>query len=408
MYSDIIPPSKKRYTSSSTQEYNSVRFSSPHQTYSNAPQRKTTPYILLVAACVIMGLVVYHNLSHSTILTVTPKTTQFEIKQNIPLILQGREKNSLTYSLVYVPEASEDGTVRNPFDAPAVVSPSSVNINSANTGTVSDSVTITSTSTGKTKKITIINKTTDAVPLRKDTRFDVDGVIYTLDAAYANTPTEKSIVNSITASTTYKIVGFKGYPSYDTIYGVPEITTQAIKNIRTAGDTTTTVTSATTSVASSTVPPKELLSLMPPRTLALQKSTIYDKILDQSALVVFDQSALEEYLDTNIDQLQEYYKALKPFGESLSYDITILDYTLNISPESGKPVSFASLTIEITPKVDTDALVLQFAGFSKDTMTIIEKQTTAYLTLKTSYTPFWSKAVADGEKIKVKVLSENQ
>lgn len=400
MYSDIIPP-KKKYIHKHTEEYNSVKFSSPHISYSG-PQKTKKTIILFLAACVVIGLVLYQIISHSTSFKITPKTTRFEIKQNIPLISQGRDKESLSYSLVYVPATQEYDSVRNPFSAtgsttvkttPAITNASHIS-------------TIHSTSTGMSKRIIVINTTDSPVSLRKDTRFDVDGVIYTLEEAREFPITTKPARSTIGTSTKmYKVVGFKDSPSYDKVYGVPESAQDVSADFKQADNT---ISTTSNNIASSTIPPKELLSLMPPQTLALQKSTIYDKLVDQSAVVVFDQSSVEDFLSTHIQQVQEYYKALKPFGESISYDISIIDYTLNTSQETGKPVSFSSFIIEITPHIDTISIPLQFAGFSKETMDTIEKQINQYIGFKTTYKPFWSKTVAQAKKIDVEIFSENQ
>ncbi len=380
MYGDIIPPKRKIHTTR-TEEYNSVRFSAPHISYTEQKSKKV-PIVLFMAALVVIGLVLYQNIYHSTKITLTPKTTHFEIKQKIPLILQGREKDSLTYSLVYVP-ATDASSTRNPFVA-----------TSTNTTTSKQAVfSITATSTGATKHIRIINKTADTVPLRKDTRFDVGGVTYTLDSATQNPPSSKDDIAQASSSVVYKVIGFKGYPTYETVYAVPEEST---------------ATSQTTSLSDSVsaIPPQDLLSLMPAGTLALQKSTIYDKLLEQSAVVVFDQASFEDFLKNTISQTAAYYKALKPFGESVTYDVRISDYTLETSEDTGKPVAFSSLTLDITPQIDSEHAKMQFAGFSKDTMNTVEKQVHEYVVLHTAYKPFWSDTVASADKIQVQVLEQ--
>lgn len=398
MYSDIIPP-KKKYVRVHTEEYNSVRFTSSHPSYTQTKQTKK-PIILFMTACVLLAIFAYHNLAHATKMTIEPKVTRFDIKQHIPLMLQGRQDAYLTYSLVYVSD-TQDGASRNPFVLKNATS--SVATTSTNETSSFEEVTLTASTTGKTKHVTLINKTSESVPLRKDTRFDVDGVVYALDSAVNVLPTEKKNLTSThttASSSVYRVIGFKGYPTYDSVYALDTSSDgSASEGVGGASTSTKTV----VSVASSTVPPKELLSLMPPHTLALQKSTIYDKNIEQSALVVFDQSALEHFLQNYIPQTIEYYKALKPFGESIAYDIAIVDYSLQTSPETGKPVSFSSLTIEITPKIDTKFLVLQFAGFSRDTMTVIEKQIASYVHMETKYTPFWSKSVSSSENIHVDI-----
>ena len=141
---------------------------------------------------------------------------------------------------------------------------------------------------------------------------------------------------------------------------------------------------------------------MPEGAIPLGKSTIYDKLIDQSAIVVFDNRTLEDFLNVSNVQVQEYFKALKSFGPSVSYDISIVDYTLLVSPENGRPVAFSSLSIEITPKIDKQGIPSQFTGFKKETMDKIQKQVSEYVTFDVSYTPFWANSVAMEDKIEVR------
>ena len=393
MYSDIIPP-KKRYTHVRTEEYNSVKFSSPHPIYGR-PSGTKKPIVLFLAALVFIFLLEYHNFAHATRIVITSRPTRFDIKQHIPLVLQGRENDSLTYSLVYVPE---EGVTRNPFVSSASSSPERAA--STKIAPAVASITITASTTGDVKKITLINTTGDTISLRNETRFDVQGITYTLNGALAVAPTDKKIIDSVktkATSSVYRVIGFKGYSTYDSVYAVPEITQTNTEHV------SATSTGVSLSQATSTVPPRELLSLMPSETLALEKSTIYDKIIGQSALVVFDQSTLRNFLRDHSTQVGDFYTTLKPFGESITYTIAILDYTLDISSETGKPVSLSALSIEIIPKVDTTAIAMQFAGFSKETMDTIEKKVKTYIDLKTIYKPFWSTSVSKIEKIDVDI-----
>ncbi|MES2985609.1 MAG: hypothetical protein V4686_00605 [Patescibacteria group bacterium] len=380
MYGDIIPP-KKKYSEPSEallqHEREEIHFTPIKRGAYQEQKNKKIPAILTALAILVVALGVYHKIFNGTTISLTPVTTRFEIQQKIPLILQNREKDSLTYSLVYVPSST---STRNPFAAEAT---SSAPVITQDAGVY----TLTSTSTGLTKRVRLVNKTSGAVALRATTRFDVDEVVYTLDAAASNPPTPKAELDLITSSTTYKVVGFKDTASYNLIYAIPDTT-----NAPTVAE----------NAAVSTMPPADVLALMPDDAIALQKSTIYDKLLDQSAIVVFDERTLEEFLNTANIQVQEYFKVLKPFGTSISYNITIVDYTLVTSPESGKPTALTGLTLEITPIIENSLVSGQFAGFKKETMEKIQKQVAEYIVSDVSYTPFWSKSVAVEEKITVK------
>lgn len=378
MYGDIIPPKKKYHDPIIEDDHvelgyvesrKSVHFTPISRQRYSEPQSKKLPIFLALCALAVIGVGIYHKIFNGTTISLTPQTTRFEIKQKIPLILQNREKDSLTYSLVYVPE---EGETRNPFVA-------------TSSEVVDEAITITATSTGDTKKILLINKSTEIVPLRIATRFDVNGTTYTLDKAINLSPSPDSDIERVSTSTPqYKVIGFKGSSSYDTVYAIPLVRPSVA------------------SEASSSLPPQDIISLMPKNAIPLEKSTIYDKLLEQSAVVVFDKKVLQEFLQEYTVQLKEYADVLKPFGSSLTYEVAIIDYTLVTSPDTGKPVAFDSLIIDITPAVDTELIPRQFTGFKKETMEKIQKQVSEYITLDVSYTPFWSKSVAEEERVLVK------
>lgn len=397
MYGDIIPPKKKYHEETHIEDHyvvdkeltgepnRSVRFTPIKRAAYQEPKSKKLPIVLALLALLVIGFGIYHKVFNGTVFTIVPKTTRIDIQQKIPLILQNREKDSLTYSLVYVPEG--EGS-RNPFAATVGNNATSTPSNNSSEGAA---LTMTATSTGLVKKIKLINNTAEVIPLRISTRFDVRGVTYTLDAATDVPPTPKAEVDAVSTGTpTYKVIGFKDTSSYDTVYAID------VKNNAPSSSV------VTESNSTSSLPPQDILSLMPEDALPLQKSTIYDKILDQSAIVVFDERVLQDYLNATNIQSQEYFKAFKPFGSSVTYSITIADYTLNTSVETGKPVSFSNLTLDITPVIDPEFVPMQFAGFKKETMEKIEKQVSEFITLTTSYTPFWSKSVAEEKRIDVK------
>lgn len=394
MYGDIIPPKKKYHEKVYVEDQyvikkdvakdsnKGVHFTPIIRTPYREPKSKKLPIFLALVALLVIGFGMYHKIFNGTVFTIIPKTTRIDIQENIPLVLQNREKNSLTYSLVYVPQG--DGA-RNPF-ASAVTATATQNIKEG-----VDIYTITATTTGDIKKIKLINKTTENVPLRIATRFDVGGTVYTLDAATEIAPTSKTDMETIASGTpVYKVIGFKGTSSYDAVYAIDVVTRSSVSD------------ASSQSLATSTVPPEDILSLMPEGALPLQKSTVYDKLVDQAAIVVFDERVLQDFLNGTNVQMQEYFKTLKPLGSSVTYTITIVDYTLQTSPETGKPVSLSSLSFDITPLIDPEFIPMQFAGFKKETMEKIEKQVSEFVTLKTSYTPFWSKSVAEEERITIK------
>lgn len=401
MYGDIIPPKKKYHIEPShdgfvhdrtTENNSSVHFSPIRRQSYTEPKSKKNAVLLIILALIVVGVGVYHKVFNGTTIVTTPKTTRFSIQQKIPLILQNRQKDSLTYSLVYVPE--EGVATRNPFMSSSASSTASVSSSSTTVTTpankTTNTVTMTSSSSSKTLSVHLINKTNEITTLRTATRFDVEGEVYTLDAPVSISPSSKTEIDGVAnTSTTYKIIGFKGTSSYDNVYAVLPNDLASVSD-----EKPTTATSV-----SSAIPPEDILALMPKDAIALQKSTIYDRVIDQSAIVVFDEKVLENFLnDTNIE-LQEYFKALKPFGTSVSYVITVVDYTLVTSPETGKPVSFSDISFDITPVIDDTLLPQQFAGFKKDTMDKISKQAEAFISLHVSYTPFWSKSVAEVDRV---------
>jgi hypothetical protein len=400
MYGDIIPPSKKKYSDTRAESRDhdqTVHFSRMQRSQYAERKNRKTPVLLTLLAVLVFGLIVYHKVYSGTTLTVTPKVTRIEIRENIPLILQSREKDALTYSLVYVPDRSlnDSDEVRNPFAKTAATT--SVATSTEASAQQSGLASMTATSTKDTKRIQLINTSNQSVTLRIATRLAVgtSTTVYTLDAAGDVKPTSASAITAIASSTPkYKVMGFVGSALYDQVYAVAAdavVSTNASANTREASSEST-----------STIPPPDVLALMPDDAIPLIKSTIYDKVLEQSAVVVFDSRTLEDFLQSDNVQAQDYFKVLKPFGGSVTYKIAVVDYTLITSPDTGKPVSLSSLILEITPVLDDALLPGQFAGFGKDTMEKIEKQVAEFVDLKVSYVPFWANAVATEDRIKVR------
>ncbi|MES2623247.1 MAG: hypothetical protein V4576_02445 [Patescibacteria group bacterium] len=404
MYGDIIAP-KKKYSdvhSESEERSGPVHFSHierpPYRGGNFEKKNRKVPFLLLLLALIVVGIIVYHKMYNGTTFTITPKTTRIEIQEKISLVLQSREKDALTYSLVYVPAGSMNGEVtepRNPFVMTATTTPVAAE----------PKVTITATSTNDTKRVQLINKSGSNVTLRIATRFSVASTTYTLDAAMDVKPTEQSVLSAIASGTAmYKVIGFSGSSLYDSVYAVPYESVKTAKTVTTTNaSSTATGTDIIDTDSVSTVPPADVLALMPDDAIPLIKSTIYDKVIDQSAVVVFDERTLEDFLNASNIQAQDYFKALKPFGASLTYEISVIDYTLITSPDTGKPTGFSSLILEITPKIDSSLVPAQFAGFKKDVVEKIKKQVAEFVTLDVSYSPFWATAVATEEKIKVRM-----
>jgi hypothetical protein len=237
-------------------------------------------------------------------------------------------------------------------------------------------------------KVKLINESAVGVQVIKDTRFDVSGVTYYLDRAVNIKPVNKKATTTNTVK--YKVIGFKGTANYEKFYAVDYVD----ENMSTAIATTTTDKNS---------PNNDILSLIPENFLSLKKSYVYDKKIDQTALVVIDKKDFEKVLIANSGLIQEYIKSFNTIFDLVEYEISINDYELELDPTTGLPVAFKNLNLEIIPKIKKDKVAATFKGFSKDTMRKIKNEIAKNITMNISYSPFWVNKVSDEDHISVEI-----
>lgn len=299
-----------------------------------------------------------------------------------------KSSTTLSYNLIYNNEIKD----RNIF-AP-VSEGSTSTVQQALVSEIGDyfNLNTSTTSPFTSKKVILINESNINIPLRKDTRFDVNGVTYYLNNAVEIKPNSKN--SSSTTQVKYRVIGFKGTTDYDQFYAIDYVNdTQSNTNVSTT----------TVEVKNTTSPNEEILSLIPENFISLKKSYIYDKNIDQTALVVIDKKDFEKVLLANSKILKDYIDYLKPIVDLLEYQININDYDLELDPNSGLPISFKNLTIEIKPIIKKDKVASTFKGFSKDTMKTIKNDISKYINMDLSYSPFWMSKVSDEDNISVEV-----
>lgn len=428
MYSDIIPPKKSIQKIKPSraiekeeakdlvkaEEGEEIVFAPYKKTYHTIDGRDTSsrwPYVLGVIAIIILGTIIYSKYNHTTTFVFEPKTTTFEIKESIVLVgadeVLGKGSSSLPYSLVYVPTtdvnnlpaaetssstasssttSASSSATRNPFTAQKNAT------SSTSAKEVVKSYTMTASTTKNTKNIIFVNKKSTPVSLRETTRISVGDVIYNLDKSVTIQPTPKAPTSA--SSSMYHIVGFKDTTDYDQVYAIEA-------NAKPGAETV----SAVEGNSSNTIPPTDIISLLPKTSLPLLKSNIYDKNLDQNAVVVIEQKDLEQVLQKINPNMQDYIKSLEPLVDIVKYHITIVDYALEVSAETGRPAKFKSLTIEVTPIIYEDKVKTVFANFSNDAMKKIQAQIKQYIDLEIKHFPFWMTDVPNEDMIRVEVSS---
>jgi hypothetical protein len=401
MYSDIIPPKKNKNKLDKIKaapEVVRVLKDEPiittrevYHTMDGKDKKSNLPTILIVIALLILSIVYYSVFNNNTRISFESKSTIFEIKDNIPMILSEKNQTAsttLSYNLIYNNEVKD----RNIF-AP-IYEESTTTV--ANTAVQKDveyfNLNTSTTSPFTSKKVSLINKSNANVPLRKDTRFDVNGVTYYLGSAVNIKPMPKN--SSSTDQVKYRVIGFKGTSDYENFYAVDYIDTNqvALDNSTTSAD-----------VKTITGPNEDILSLIPENFISLKKSYVYDNSINQSALVVIDKKDFEKVLLANSKILQDYIEYLKPIGDLLEYEISINDYELQLDTTTGLPVSFKNLIIEIKPIVVKDKVASVFKGFSKDRMKKIKNDISKHINMEISYSPFWMTNVSDEDHINVEV-----
>lgn len=403
MYSDIIPPKKNNISKIKSSRkinegYTKVLKNEPfitskevYHTIDGKDRKSKLPFILIILTLFILSFVYYSLFNNKTTISFDSKNTIFEIKDNIPMILSEKNQKSsttLSYNLIYNNEIKD----RNIF-APAYEESTSTTQQSS-VSEVGDyfNLNTSTTSPFTSKKVILINESNINVPLRKDTRFDVNGVIYYLNNAVEIKPNSKN--SSSTTQVKYRVIGFKGTTDYDQFYAIDYMSeSQSNQDVSTT----------TVDVKNTTGPNEEILSLIPENFISLKKSYIYDKNIDQTALVVIDKKDFEKVLLANSKILKDYIDYLKPIVDLLEYQININDYDLELDPNSGLPISFKNLTIEIKPILKKDKVASTFKGFSKDTMKTIKNEISKYVNMEVSYSPFWMSKVSDEDNISVEV-----
>lgn len=404
MYSDIIPPRKKnsiRNISMDRLDQSDPEEEKVYLPVSSSPRKRSVPKFLLflLIGLLLIGGIIYAKFIEHTTITFTSKTTTLEINEKISLTPQKDTQpvdaaDTLSYSLIYI---SAKNSARNPF----LPQPSSTTSSTSSTlAPKLVAVEIVATTTGATTSVYLINETKDRVPLRATTRFDVKGVIYSLTSStnVGITPNASAFSNK----EKYYLPGFKGSASAELIYAVP-VNGGTIVSAQPADNTGTPDTSS--SGPTTALVPSDILSLLPDTSVALKKNTIYDTLLDQAAVVVFDKKDLLAALEKNNPSMAEYIKSFEPVNDMISYTVEIIDYEMDVSAESGRPVAFKKLIIEITPVLDIEQAKRSFVNFSMETMEKISTQMSSYATLKTRATPFWNKEVAGEGKVEVRVES---
>lgn len=395
MHSDIIPPKKNSIRQITRDTLYEEEVTEKVFFTERPPREKRFPrfVLFLLIGLTLIGGIIYAKFSERTVITFKPQTTTLDIRENIPLHLADsrtkQEDDSLAYSMIYI---SSKDTVRNPFlPLPAA----NVTTSATTAKTPLTSTELVATSTGAKLSVYIVNATGESLPLRATTRFDVNGVIY-------------SITNSITVPITKDVTPFKDAPKYylpgfqgtaqaQSIYAV------AVSSLAAPADTTEGGSTSTVSEVSKSTVPEDILSLLPDTSVALRKNTVYDLLLGQTAVVIFDKRDLLAMLEKRSPAFQEYVTAFKPMADIVSYKVQIADYELESSTETGRPIAFKKLILEIVPILDEQKTKTVFINFSTESMDKIAAQIANYATLDVSNTPFWKQNVAGESRVDVKI-----
>ncbi len=405
MYSDIIPP-KKNNLSKIKARVDDFDIKSNTKILKNEPiltsreiyhtidgkdKKSNISIILIILTLIILSIVYYSVFNNNTRIFFESKSTIFEIKDNIPMSISEKNKSSsttLSYNLIYNNQDKD----RNVFAPIYEESTSTVTQVKDQTGEEYFDLNTATTSPFTSKKVKLINQTNTNVPLRKDTRFDVDGVTYYLGNAVNIKPTQKNSNNN--EQVKYKVIGFKSTSDYDNFYAIDYMDQNQIQ---------TDISTTSSNVKTITAPGEEILSFIPENFISLKKNYIYDNNVNQSALVVVDKKDFEKVLLSNSKILQDYTEYLKPISDILEYEISINDYELQLDTTTGLPVSFKNLIIEIKPIVIKDKVAKTFKGFSKDTMKKIKNEISKHIKMEINYSPFWMSSVSDEDHISVEV-----
>ncbi len=396
MYSDIIPPKKNQISKTRIVKEKDPVFSKReiYHTIDGKDRGSKIPVILFFITIIILAIIYYSLFNNKTYISFESKSTILEIRDKIDMSLSEDNANSsttLSYNLIY----KNDGD-RNIFadDTQTQIVATSTSIDKK-VETVDKYNTLISTSTNSIKKVIFINETNSNIKVIKTTRVEVGDIIYNLDEEVNLKPTAKDDLKEISSTTLkYKVLGFKGTSKYDKFYAI-DFVDNSIDN-----DNKDVIDSSTNNA---TIPNQDILSLIPDEFIPLQKNYIFDKTLNQHALIVINKKDFEKVLNNNSKLIQEYIKNFKSISDFVKYKININDYDLELSNENGKPIAFKNLTIEITPEIEKDKVAKAFTGFSKDTMKKIKYDIQKFIILDISFSPFWMNKVSDIDHINVEV-----
>ena len=383
MYSDIVPPKKNSLINKREQDHevHTLRRSEIYHTVGGKDRKSRWPLILFLATLIVLAIVYYSVFNNKTTISFESKTVIMEVKDTISMSLSEKNQNSsttLSYNLIY----NNENVDRNIF------APSPVDVSTSSTAVAVFS-TITSTTTNSTKTVKFTNETATNVSVVKNTRIDVDGITYYLDKAVDIKPTIKSEI--ATTTRTYRIIGFKGSDKYEKFYATDYVGTTVAES------------SPTSTSSGKNSPGEDLLSLIPENFIPLKKGYVYDKNINQTALVVIDKKDFEKVLNANSKIIQDYVQTFKPIADLMEYDISINDYELVLDSATGLPVSFKNLNLEIKPRVLKDRVAAAFQGFSKDTMKKLKNDLAKGISMDVRYSPFWMSKVSDEDHISVEV-----
>lgn len=410
MYSDIIPPNKNKKSNiskiktskpksrSKDIEVDDIKilkdepFITPREVYHTAygeDRKSKMPIILTILTLITLAIVYYSVFNNKTNISFESKSTIFEIKDRISMSLSENNQNSsttLSYNLIY----NNENKNRNIFAPIVEESTSTLKSTTVTASTDLEYYTLNNSTTTPTEsiKVKLINEQVANVQIIKDTRFDVNGITYYIDRAV----NLKKTTNTGTTTNKYKVIGFKGTDKYEKFYAVDYIDNSVNNNIESVDDKNF-----------GNLPNDEILSLIPENLIPLKKNYVYHKSIDQTALVVIDKKDFEKSLLTDSKLIQEYVKTFTSISDLVEYEISINDYELELDPQTGLPVAFKNLNLEIIPKIKKDKVATAFKGFSKETMGKIKNEIAKNITMNISYSPFWIAKVSDEDHISVEV-----
>lgn len=410
MYSDIIPPNKNKKSNISKiktpkhkgKEKEEIRilkdepFVTTREFYHSAygeDRKSRTPIVLFIITIITLSIVYYSVFNNKTGLSFESKSTIFEIKDRIPMSLSENNQNSsttLSYNLIY----NNENKNRNIFAPISEESTSTLKSITPATSTVLENTeyyTLNNSTTSPTSsiKVKLINEYTSNVQVIKDTRFDVNGIIYYINRAV----NLKKTINTATTTNKYKVIGFKGTDKYEKFYAIDYVDNSVNNTVESVDDNKN----------NSSLPNDEIFSLIPDNLIPLKKNYVYHKSINQTALVVIDKKDFEKILLNKTKLMQEYVKTFISMSDLIEYGISINDYELELDSETGLPIAFKNLNIEIIPRVKKDKIAATFKGFSKDTMKKIKNEISKNINMNISYSPFWITKVSDENNISVEV-----